>query len=171
MLRVSELASLTVSDVIFRDDPRFWGLQYALVILQHTKTGDDKSAELRQAWFWPMLRSWVEHCRAEGGNSARLFPSAARFRAELATSLDHLGVGECGFVMHSFRAGGALYLLNLEVYVEEVLRRGRCRRPESARPYLQRLRALASYSMIPAGLLERGSRFAAAPSLFLSAYF
>jgi integrase len=171
MLRVSELASLTVADIVFRDDKRFWGLQCALVVLQHTKTGDDKSAELRQAWVWPLLRSWVEQCRSERGDRARLFPSAAKFRTELAISLHHLGLGDCGFVMHSFRAGGALYLLNLEVHIEEVLRRGRWRRPESARPYVQRLRALASYSCFPAGLLERGSRIAAAPSLFLSPYF
>ncbi len=171
MLRVSELASLTAADIVFRDDKRFWGLQCTLVILQHTKTGDDKTAELRQAWVWPLLRAYVEQCRTAGGDRVGLFPSASTFRSELAISLHRLGVGECGFVMHSFRAGGALYLVNLEVPIDEVLRRGRWRRPESARPYVQRLRALASYSFIPAGLLERGSRLAAAPSLFLSPYF
>ena len=67
--------------------------------------------------------------------------------------------------MHSFRAGGALYLLTLEVALDEVLRRGRWRRPESARPYLQRLLALNSYGAIPPRLLARGARFAGAPAV------
>ena len=79
-----------------------------------------------------------------------------------------LGVTHVGFVMHSLRAGGALYLLNLGVGEGEVLRRGRWRRPESARPYIQRLRALSAYSNVPAALLRRGALLAGAPSLVVA---
>jgi integrase len=169
LLRVSEVSALTVADVIFNDDRRFWGLQYTLLILQHTKTGDDKSAELRQAWVWPLLRSWVLRKRSQGGESARLFPSPAELRAALAKSVSHFHLEACGFVMHSFRAGGALYLINLEVAIDEVLRRGRWRRPESARPYIQRLRALGAYSAIGPRLLAAGAQLASAPSIFFTA--
>ena len=67
------------------------------------------------------------------------------------------------FVFHSLRAGGALYLLNMGAPLDEVLRRGRWRRPESARPYLQRFRALAAGRAIPDALLARGALLAADP--------
>ena len=48
LLRVSELAALGACDVIFPEDPRVWGEVHTLLILEHTKTGDDKSAEVQQ---------------------------------------------------------------------------------------------------------------------------
>ena len=140
LLRISEVAGLRVGDVVFPEDPRFWGVAYVVLALAHTKTGDDLSAELRASWLWPMLRAWVR-TRTPSGANARLFPSAPELRAALQVSLAALGVAHVGFVFHSFRAGGALYFLICEVELVEVLRRGRWRRPESARPYLQRLRA------------------------------
>ena len=73
---------------------------------------------------------------APGGATSRLFPSAQALRAALHESLAALGVAHVGFVFHSLRAGGALFLLNCDMELAEVLRRGRWRRPESARPYL-----------------------------------
>ena len=73
LLRISEVAGLRVGDVVFPEDPRFWGVAYVVLALAHTKTGDDLSAEIRANWLWPMLRSWVR-AKASGGTSARLFP-------------------------------------------------------------------------------------------------
>ena len=170
LLRISEVAGLRVGDVVFPEDPRFWGIAYVVLALAHTKTGDDLSAEIRASWLWPMLRTWV-HTKAAGGAGARLFPSASDLRAALHASLQALGLAQVGFVFHSFRAGGALYLLNCEVELVEVLRRGRWRRPESARPYLQRLRALAAGRAIPPALLARGAIFAAEPRRLLAPWF
>ena len=170
LLRISEVAGLRVGDVVFPEDPRFWGVAYVVLALAHTKTGDDLSAEIRASWLWPMLRTWV-HTKAAGGAGARLFPSASDLRAALHASLQALGLAQVGFVFHSFRAGGALYLLNCEVELVEVLRRGRWRRPESARPYLQRLRALAAGRAIPPALLARGAIFAAEPRRLLAPWF
>ena len=90
-------------------------------------------------------------------------PGAPHLRAALARALAALGLGNVGFVFHSLRAGGAFYLLNMGAPLDEVLRRGRWRRPESARPYLQRLRALAAGRAIPDALLARGALLAADP--------
>jgi integrase len=169
MLRVSELSALRVQDVVFPEDPRFWGVGVVVLVLQHTKTGDDKSAELRHTWLWPFLRQHVSRCRAQGSGTTRLFPQPPVLRAALKVSLEQLGLEECGFVMHSLRAGSELYLINLGVCLDEVLRRGRWRRPESARPYLQRLRALAAYTVISQMVLQRGARVAAAPGMILAA--
>ena len=117
-----------------------------------------------------MLRAWVR-IRTPSGANARLFPSAPELRAALHASLAALGVAHVGSVFHSFRAGGALYLLNCEVEVVEVLRRGRWRRPESARPYLQRQRALAARRALPPALLARGAVFAAEPRRLLAPWF
>ena len=170
LLRISEVAGLRVGDVVFPEDPRFWGVAYVVLALAHTKTGDDLSAELRASWLWPMLRAWVR-TRTPSGLHARLFPSAPVLRAALHASLAALGIAHVGFVFHSFRAGGALYLLNAEVELVEVLRRGRWRRPESARPYLQRLRALAAGRALPPALLARGAVFAAEPRRLLAPWF
>ena len=59
LLRISEVAGLRVQDVVFPEDPRFFGITYVLLALEHTKTGDDLSAEIRAVWLWPLLRSWV----------------------------------------------------------------------------------------------------------------
>ena len=80
LLRISEVAGLRVGDVVFPEDPRFWGVAYVVLALAHTKTGDDLSAELRASWLWPMLRAWVR-TRAPSGANARLFPSAPQLRA------------------------------------------------------------------------------------------
>ena len=169
LLRISEVAGLRVCDVVFPEDPGFWGVAYVLA-LAHTKTGDDLSAEIRATWLWPMLRSWVR-AKASGGTSARLFPPASALRAAMHASLAALGVAHVGFVFHSLRAGGALFLLNCEIELAEVLRRGRWRRPESARPYLQRLRTLAAGRALPSGLLARGAVFAAEPRRLLAPWF
>ena len=161
------VAALRVADAIFPGDARFSGLSYVVLAPQHTKTGDDKCAELRAGWLWPFFRRWVDQSRAVGGARARLFPDAAELRQALAESLAHFDLSGCGFVMHSFCAGGSLYLLTLDVHIDEVLRRGRWRQPESARPYLQRLRALTAYEDIRAPLLRRAARLASAPALHL----
>ena len=167
LLRVGELAALRVCDVVFPGDSRLPGSRCVVLILQHTKTGDDKSAELSLSWMWKALRNWVGERRFAGGANALLFPSAAVFRRALTTSLAALNLRQAGFVMHSFRAGRALQLVVSGVHMEEVLRLGRWRRPESARPYVQRLRALAAYVDIPSELLARADRLATAPSLTL----
>ena len=147
---------------MFPEDARFWGVSFVVLALEHTKSGGEFSAEVRAAWLWPLLRRWVQQ-RAPQGRKARLFPCARHLRAALARALVALGLGNAGFVFHSFRAGGALYLLNMGAPLDEVLRRGRWRRPESARPYLQRLRALAAGRAIPDALLARGALLAADP--------
>ena len=117
-----------------------------------------------------MLRAWV-HTKAPSGAGARLFPSASDLRAALHASLQALVLAQVGLAFQSLRAGGALYLLNCEVELIEVLRRGRWRRPESARPYLQRLRALAAGRAIPPALLARGAIFAAELRRVLAPWF
>ena len=148
-----------------------WGCRVCVLALRHTKTGDDLSAEVRVPWLWGFLERWVGRRRLAAGRGAVLFPGGAPlFRRALADSCRRLGLGEAGLVMHSFRGGGALHLLHSEVGIEEVLRRGRWRRPESARPYLQRLRALAVHDRVPRAVLERGARYALAPRLTLEAF-
>ena len=99
-----------------------------------------------------------------------MFPSPPELRAALAESAAALGIGAAGFVFHSFRAGGALRLLNQDTDLTEVLRRGRWRRPESARPYLQRLRALYAAEGIPPARLDCGARWAVEPSRLFAAW-
>ena len=169
LLRIGEVSGLRVADVVLPEDARFWGVRYVVLALKHTKTGDDASAELRDAWLWPLLRVWCR-TRSVGGPSARLFPSPPELRAGLAESAAALGIVAAGFVFHSFRAGGALRLLNADTPLPEVLRRGRWRRPESARPYLQRLRALCAAAAIPAPVLARGALWAVDPSALLAAW-
>ena len=160
LLRISEVVGMRVQDVVFPEDARFYGITYVILALEHTKTGDDLSSEIRAEWIWPLLRAWVR-VRATGGPQARLFPSAPELRAHLHQSLVTLGVAHVGFVFHSLRAGGAFHLLNRGISLEETLRLGRWRRPESARPYLQKLRALAAGNALPPILMQRGACLAA----------
>ena len=51
LLRISEVAGLRVGDVVFPEDPRFWGVAHVVLALAHTKTGDDLSAEIRASWL------------------------------------------------------------------------------------------------------------------------
>ena len=60
--------------------------------------------------------------------------------------------------------------MNMKVELSEVLRLGRWRRPESARPYVQRLRALTAARAIPPQLLARGAVYAAEPRRLLQAW-
>jgi len=149
LLRISEITRLKVQDVVFPGDVRLFGLKRIVLVLKHTKTGDDASAELRFEWLFPFVAAWVQHRRTKVGAQGLLAPSAQILRSALAESLASLGAPP-QFVMHSLRAGGALDLLVRELApIDEVLRLGRWRRPESARPYLQRLRALAVLDGIP----------------------
>ena len=84
-----------------------------------------KTAELRSAWLFPFPRRWVARQWAHGGEAAVLFPDAQALRAALRVSLGTVGLAQCGFVMHSFRSGGAQHILSLRTPLEEVLRRGR----------------------------------------------
>ena len=97
LLRISELARLLVQDVVLPEDARLWGVQYVVLALEHTKTGDDLSAEVRAAWVCPLLRRWLR-VKAPRGRGALLFPTARELRAALAASLAALGLRAAGFV-------------------------------------------------------------------------
>ena len=106
---------------------------------------------------------------SRGGTCAHLTSGVAS-NDRMRRGRGFIGIVAAGFVFHSFRAGGALRLLNADTPLPEVLRRGRWRRPESARPYLQRLRALCAAAAIPAPVLARGALWAVEPSALLAAW-
>jgi len=106
LLRSGEMARLRVRDVVFPGDARLWGLDCVLLVLQHTKTGDDKSAEVPQPWLRPFLARWVARRRAQVGAAGRLCLQAAALREALRASLGRLGLGNAGFVLHRLRSGG-----------------------------------------------------------------
>ena len=164
LLRGAELSALRVRDCILLEDERFPSVRFFLLVLVHTKTGDDKTAELREKWLWPALRRLLAVRARGGGQNGRVFPTQPVLRRALGQSLEYFGLGGCGFAVHSLRGGGALGLQDGGASVDEVLRRGRWRRPESARPYIQRLRALAAYQDVPAAILARGCAALREPS-------
>ena len=168
LLRIGELTRLRVDDVVFPGDVRLYGVRCIVLVLQHTKTGDDASAELHFDWLFPFVAAWVAQRRVKVGGRGRLAPSAYELRGALADSLAALGAPP-QFVMHSLRAGGALDLLvRFQSPLDAVLRRGRWRRPESARPYLQRLRALATADGFPPHLASWLLALARSPALVLA---
>lgn len=170
LLRIGEVTALQVRDVVLPGDARLWGSRFPVLALRHTKTGDDMSAEVRLPWLFALLREWRDRRLSAVGGRGRLAPGRTHLRGALQASLQRLGLLSAGFVVHSFRAGGALYLLTGGESLAEVLRRGRWRQPEGARPYLQRLRALAAYADLPPAVLARAARLAEVPGLALRLY-
>jgi len=168
ILRISETTSLRVCDVV-RPGGRVWGLRCLLLCLRHTKTGDDQSSEVWASWVYKAFAVYVERRTVRVGADGKLFPSASTIRSGLKMSLAQFGLEQLGYTPHSLRAGGALSLLNAGISLEEVLRRGRWRRPESARPYLQQLTAVAVAVRTPAAALAAGELLALDPAAMLSA--
>ena len=70
-----------------------------------------------------------------------------------------LGVGHILFVPHSLRYGGATTDFLLGATIEQVLFRGRWKRPETARVYLQTGRARFVMQSVPQRLNRLGQRF------------
>ena len=62
-------------------------------------------------------------------------------------------------------------MLNAGMTLEEVLRRGHWRKPESARPYLQQLIAVAAAVRCPPTAVVAGERLATDPAGMLEACY
>lgn len=153
-LRVGELTSLRYSDIVQPRDARLGSAHERMAIhLMNTKTGRNQWVSLadRQVeqvfYFYLQSRSWQV--------GEYIFPfSSSHFRRSLHRVCEQLGLDSLHYVPHSFRHGGATRANLLGDSVEQIMLRGRWKRLESARRYIQTGRALLTLLQVPR-LLQR----------------
>lgn len=167
LLRVSELCSLEVDDVIFSDHPVIRGKNAMALQLSFTKTGRHQFVLVSDPDAMVLLAAAVVDARNTG--RATVFPfSPDRFRAYMRAATTALGLQSFGYVPHSLRHGGATYAYLCGVPIEDILVRGRWRSNNSVRTYLQGGRALLSLQALPQRVVSMGERLAKSLSGFFS---
>lgn len=156
-LRAGELMSLQREGVGFPEQARARGaIKEPCVWLPKTKTGRDQSVSVRDPAVQRLLRVLVK----ETGRGEPLFPySPQRLRTLFQQACNDLGIGGCGFVLHSLRHGGATRdYCSGDLKLEDVMVRGRWESSKTVRRYIQRGRALLLANAIPEELGDLVSR-------------
>jgi integrase len=156
-LRVNEFCSLRVVDVSLVNDARMGSSSISsrmALRLLHTKTGRNQFVQVRRDAVAAVIAKLIE-----GRSGSELVfggLSDSRYRMLLGRTCKSLGLSSCSFVPHSLRHGGAVLDLLQGMSIENVMYRGRWRKAESARTYLQSGRALLLSVSISPRAMETG---------------
>ena len=155
-LRISEVASLTVSDVVDHRGQRDPIGRGVAVYLASTKTGRRQAVQVEDRDIAEMLVCWRDAVLLRHGEpSRRLFAAPPALRATLSRALASLAGGDWDvrgltFVWHSLRHGGAsrAYLAGRDW--PDIMVRGRWVADSSGRRYVQAGRQLLLAIHLPA---------------------
>lgn len=149
LLRVGEMTRIVLSDVIRKNDPRVGSAHPTMAIrLPRTKTGLNQWVKMDNPVVASVLHCYLEH-RTFAADE-RIFPfSPGQFNRSLHSVASLLRVDHIPYVAHSFRHGGATSALLSGSTIEQIVLRGRWRRLESARRYIQTGPALMASWTVP----------------------
>ena len=161
LLRVGEATRLVRSHVVTPNDPRVGGAHPTMALrLAVTKTGRNQWVSLHNPVVAAVLEHYLDSHTPK--HTDRVFPfTPGQFNRLLHQTASALGVGHIPYVAHSFRHGGATCAYLAGATIEQIVYRGRWRRLESARIYIQAGRALMTTWSIPSGLNASGQTIAA----------
>jgi integrase len=159
LLRVGELTSIILSDVVMPNDPRTGNAHQNMALrLPSTKTGLNQWVSVEDRRIGEILVHFVNQ-RGELRPGSPIFPfSPGQFNRLIHRVSAAHGLSSIPYVAHSFRHGGATSSFLSGKSVESVIFRGRWRQPESARRYIQTGRALLITLSIPEELNRTGRR-------------
>jgi integrase len=161
-LRIGELLSLRLSDIVLPCDPRVGRVfsAPASIRLVRTKTRSNLWVDLKHPDIARVLAAYTRTLSSRP-SSMRVFPfSRGHMMTLLRRACRSLHIEHCGFVLHSFRHGGATYDVLAGVPIEDIMRRGRWASVSSARHYVQSGRSLLLSNSIPLPVFRLGSRYA-----------
>ena len=145
-LRVGEMESLLISDIALPEQNRF-GSNTILSALRigKAKTGRNQTVSITDTHIHILLQSIIVNRLP----TEKLFSfSASAFTRTFHQSLSTLGLSNM-FVPHSCRHGGATHDHIHGMNIEQIMLRGRWKSNESARTYIQSLRAVMLTVNIP----------------------
>jgi integrase len=159
LLRVGELTSIILSDVVMPYDARTGAAHTKMAIrLPKTKTGLNQWVAIEDHRIGEILVHFISQQRHLRPND-RVFPfSPGQLNRLIHKVSAALGLSSIPYVAHSFRHGGATCAFLAGAPIDSVIFRGRWRQPESARRYIQTGRALFITLSIPTELNRSGRR-------------
>lgn len=140
------------------------GLGAACLRLGHTKTGRNQFVTIRDSLVLDLLR---RHVTGKPESSPIFTPSYGQLRASFLASLQRIGAGDVGFVLHSLRHGGATTDFLRGRSMIDIVYRGRWAKLKGARRYVnagaaaltrQRLSAVTQ-GCVSAALTNTRARF------------
>lgn len=156
-LRISEMINLYISDIALPTENRFGSNNIISELrIAKAKTGRNQSVSITDSHIHILLQTII-------GNrlpTERLFLfSQSVFSRSFHSSIRVLGISENIFVPHSCRHGGATYDHIKGMSIEQILLRGRWKSNDSARTYIQSLRAVTLTTVIPQHVHTMGEAF------------
>jgi integrase len=160
LLRVGEVSRMVAFDVIMPHNPRVGDAHPTMALrLPRTKTGLNQWVSLNNPVIASVLEYFIQSRSLRAQD--RVFPfSPGQFNRLLHLVASSLGVGHIPYVAHSFRHGGATCAYLAGATIEQIVYRGRWRRLESARRYIQTGPALMATWPIPSRLNRAGRTIA-----------
>jgi integrase len=156
-LRVGELLSIRMTDVVQPNDPRVGTAHPDMALrLPDTKTGQNQWVSIERSAVATAFRRHLQAHRFSGQD--HVFPfTPHHFRNLLSSTVRSLGLSHIPYVPHSFRHGGATCAYLAGATIEQIMFRGRWASMKSARRYIQTGRALLVTVSIPLHLHEVGA--------------
>jgi integrase len=153
-LRISEMDILLISDVALPGDNKFGtNTIYSALRIAQAKTGKNQTVTINDPHIHTLLQVVINNRPI----SEKLFSfSSSAFVRTFDASTAALGLTSFHLVPHSCRHGGATYDHINGLSIEQIMLRGRWKSNESARTYIQSLRALVLTIDIPAHVHTMG---------------
>jgi integrase len=164
-LRISELCSLRVSDVIDAElSPVDQSWLYSIGLrLRDTKTGLNQSVTVINPGVAQLLRLLVHARRIKGGRDASLLQLSARqYRYRFKQVCQRLSL-DSTLTPHSMRHGGATHYYMRGMSIADVQARGRWESQKTCKRYVQTAQALIATIRIPQHLADAGRALALDP--------
>ena len=143
-LRINELCSLRICDVLFAGDARLGsGIGshvHGTLRLNFTKTGRNQQVTILDARIAMLLHDWIEHIKLIRGTDTTglVFGlTSSKYRSIFHQSCTALGLSSIGYTPHSLRHGGCTYDHMKGMKVQDLMQRGRWRSQTALTIYVQ----------------------------------
>ena len=143
-LRVNELCSLRICDVLFAGDARLGsaaGTQvHGSLRLNFTKTGRNQQVTILDSRIAELLKQWIQYLKTNVNNTSTSLVfgyTTSKYRSIFHQSCTALGFESVGYTPHSLRHGGCTYDHMRGVHVQDLMQRGRWRSQNALNTYIQ----------------------------------
>lgn len=157
-LRIGELVSLTVNDILFVGDARVGsaisGRTLGTVKLARTKTGNNQHVTITDYQVARCVQSYITHLNAPHRTASLLNLTASQFRRLFKKAVFSLGLSTIGYTPHSLRHGAATRAYLCDVPLLHIMHRGRWRSTTALTMYVQAGAVFLHDTKIPKQLFE-----------------
>ena len=158
MLRIGEAVNLRQRDIALPHQGRFGASSPSIIScirIAKAKTGTNQSVSITDTHVQALLQ-YLLATHPVGDNDPLFQSTSDQFTSSFRSACTALGIGDCGFVPHSCRHGGATLAHVNGMSIEQIMLRGRWKSNDSCRRYIQTRQAVLLTVDLPQSVHDLG---------------